>query len=217
MRTLLVLCVLSFGNVALAQDTTNDASPSLPSTPTSTDPNVRPSASDNANSDANTDQNRDVGGLVNYYFVFLALILGIAGLVAFMVWRRKKLMVMAFQHGGGGGALERDVTVWNYTHPRRRYWQGGWRTVETTREEGLNEHGEAPPPYIPKIQGSQHGMQAAYGPAVPLQSLSREQVGLKPPDYTEANSHRAGDDASVSTPSPASNSRTQHQEQRAGS
>jgi hypothetical protein len=49
-------------------------------------------------------------------------------------------------------------------------------------EEGLNEHGEAPPPYIPK--NALDGAPDAAGPAIPLQTLRREDAGLaKPPDY----------------------------------
>jgi hypothetical protein len=69
-------------------------------------------------------------------------------------------------------------------------------------EEGLNEHGEAPPPYIPKTQ--MEGLPAdgqANGPAIPMQTLRREDVGLaKPPDYsppvitttTNANAQEGG-------------------------
>lgn len=69
-----------------------------------------------------------------------------------------------------------------------------------SREEGLNEHGEAPPPYVPKRSGEEargtgEGGQAADGgPAVPMQTLSREEAGLKPPDYEEARGNEDGED-----------------------
>jgi hypothetical protein len=58
-----------------------------------------------------------------------------------------------------------------------------------SREEGLNEQGEAPPPYIPKPaeEREQRENSGAGVPAVPLQTISREHAGLKPPDYSEAS------------------------------
>jgi hypothetical protein len=58
---------------------------------------------------------------------------------------------------------------------------------DSGRVEGLNEDGEAPPPYLPKPTTNQqetNGHESAAGPAIPLQTLSREDAGLKPPDYS---------------------------------
>lgn len=70
-----------------------------------------------------------------------------------------------------------------------------WRTdgpLNSAREEGLNELGEAPPPYIQDTHieerrlpvGSSSTAELPAGPAIPLRTLSRdEQDRLKPPDY----------------------------------
>jgi hypothetical protein len=52
------------------------------------------------------------------------------------------------------------------------------------REEGLDERGEAPPPYLPKE------LEAAVlrGEAVELHGGSREE--MKPPDYQEVGDRR---------------------------
>jgi hypothetical protein len=68
------------------------------------------------------------------------------------------------------------------------------------REEGLNENGEAPPPYMPKDEeetgnaGPQVNGQRTHGentpvpgePAIPMQTLSRDHAGLKPPGYEQS-------------------------------
>ena len=70
-----------------------------------------------------------------------------------------------------------------------------WRTdgpLEAAREEGLNELGEAPPPYIKDtrigeriapVEGTT-AEEPLVEPAIPLRALSRNEQGrLKPPDY----------------------------------
>lgn len=137
--------------------------------------------------------NRDVGGLVNYYFVFLALFVLIACMGAFFMYRRKKKAMMMYRNGQSD-ALQQDVHLWDPTRARRRYWQGSrWRSADETdhasgRDEGLNENGEAPPPYMPKGGNDEEANhhRAEEGVAVPMQTLSREQAGLgKPPGYEE--------------------------------
>lgn len=188
-RILVASCVLPI-TLALAQVSSTDSIDSndiygaASATPTST-------LTDN-------DDRNSIGGLVgHYYLVFLALVACLAALAAIMVWRRKKRLAAMY---GRGGALQQDVNAWDSTRPRRRYWQGRWHSTETSREEGLNEHGEAPPPYMPKGRDEQDG-QTMNGPAVPLQALSREQAGLKPPDYVEANAYAGQDNGSASSPS----------------
>ena len=76
-----------------------------------------------------------------------------------------------------------------------------------SREEGLNEAGEAPPPYLPKRQseeGRERSEGEANGLAIPLQTLSREDAGLKPPDYTERHVYEADPHARNSSASASS-------------
>jgi len=64
------------------------------------------------------------------------------------------------------------------------YWHRRGRSQEDVgREEGLNELGEAPPAYAPKRDEELQ----QNGPAVPLQTLSREDAGLKPPGYEQGS------------------------------
>ncbi len=80
---------------------------------------------------------------------------------------RRRRQRQAHNRSGGQTALARDLE----TRP------GGGRQIG--REEGLDERGEAPPPYVPKE------LEAAVlrGEAVELDGGSREE--MKPPDYQE--------------------------------
>lgn len=153
-----------------------------------------PNPSDSAPS-GNHNKDSNASGLVNYYFVFLALIIAIAGVIVFLIIRRRRRLVyrrrysqnMALSRDLGG---PREGGGWSDWQPERtggRYWQGRWQGADTSREEGLNEHGEAPPPYIPK-RDPQEAHREVTEPAVPLQTLSRDGAGLKPPDYSEYRS-----------------------------
>ena len=117
---------------------------------------------------------------------------------------------MLYANTGRQHALSTDiygVHAFDPARARRRYWQGRWRSAEVSREEGLNEHGEAPPPYIPKPD-EEHGGDGRHDgePAVPLQTLSREDAGLKPPDY-EQNVQEVGRNERNSSHSNGSSSR----------
>lgn len=179
------LCISVFTLLAifLTPSLAQDGSPM--SSPTSTTSDALPAHTDDAH-DSNQGKS-DTVGLVNYYFVFLALIVCFAGLAAFFMYKRKKKYGMIIRQSREG-ALQRDLNTWDPIRARRRYWQGRWRSTDYSQEEGLNEFGEAPPPYVPKASEGETGLHdGANDPAVPLQTLSREQAGLKPPDYTEAH------------------------------
>jgi hypothetical protein len=77
--------------------------------------------------------------------------------------------------------LARDLEGWQTTHRlmHGRYRANGAVTVQ--RDEGLDEHGEAPPPYQPKTEG------AAADVTIPLRTLPREEVARsQPPQYDES-------------------------------
>ncbi|CAK3749516.1 hypothetical protein AC579_7818 [Lecanosticta acicola] len=185
LRIRLALVLLQISSIAVAQDgtTTQDGQDGL----SITSPSSMPSSTD----DASHNHKQNTGDLVQYYFVFLALIICVAGLAAFLMWRRRRKMG-AIVRASREDALERDLNGWDSVRARRRYWQGRWRSVDGSREEGLNEHGEAPPPYVPKTSDEEGQRGRDNEPAVPLQTLSREQAGLKPPDYTEVNVSETG-------------------------
>ncbi|RMY56675.1 hypothetical protein D0865_03517 [Hortaea werneckii] len=84
----LLLVAATFIDYASAQDTSTEASNAMTSaTPSPTTPMDAGKASDTApGASAGADDDDSNGtSLVNYYFVFLALIVCIAGLAAFMV------------------------------------------------------------------------------------------------------------------------------------
>lgn len=158
--------------------------------------------------DAGDSNDRDVRGLAQYYFGFLVLIAIVLGLGVLMFWRRKKKLSMMAQHHRDH-AIERDIGPWDQTRARRRYWQGRWRSTDVGHEEGLNEQGEAPPPYMPKPRDEEDARQPAGGsPAVPLQTLSRDQAGLKPPGYVEAYVCDADDERLFTAHAASSSHRT---------
>lgn len=173
-----------------------DTTTSQPSTLTQSTSPTSFQTTDSAPGTPNDDDDDDSivpGGMASYYFVFLMLTLCVIGVVIFLNFRRRRKRRLQLLHGRG-----RD-DAWNSDTAGargRRYWQGRWGSAHASREEGLNEHGEAPPPYVPKrpsqevrregADGNGSGGQAADGgPAVPLQTLSREHAGLKPPDYED--------------------------------
>lgn len=100
-------------------------------------------------------------------------------------------MLKAEARSGGQHALARDIDGWVNT---RRWIRGNWRDTangSTRREEGLNELGEAPPPYkVREDVGTAVHERADDGNghlAVPLRTLSREgRASLKPPGYEES-------------------------------
>lgn len=123
-------------------------------------------------------------GLLNYYFVFLALFILLLFLGAYLVHRRKRALKARYRNSGQN-ALARDLDGWTGT---RRWMHGGWRGGDGTagRTEGLNELGEAPPPYKPAGEGPEG---AGNGPPqIPLATLSRGEASMpqKPPGYGEA-------------------------------
>jgi hypothetical protein len=180
-----------------------------------------PSATDSAPGGIKSGGSKsDSGSLVNYYFGFLALIICAVGLCIFIVLRRRHRLMRyraglqpASQPHLGGGRPDGGWANWN--PERRQNWQGRWRnSADASREEGLNEYGEAPPVYMPKTSLEERERAAnGSGPAVPLQTLSRDDAGLKPPDYSEVHTTETTAEPRHSTAS-ASSSRVP--EPRAG-
>ncbi|KAF2726226.1 hypothetical protein K431DRAFT_299322 [Polychaeton citri CBS 116435] len=187
----------SSNDVSIASSTNQPPynSPASRSTGTSTSTSTITNIGGSDGDDSQTHDRSDT--VINYYFIFLALILCFVGLAAFFILKRRRKAMMRSSHSRQD-ALARDIYGWGSTDGAasswggQRYWPGGrWRSVERPeRDEGLNEHGEAPPPYIPKREEESGGAGASgeSGPAIPLQTLNRAQVGLsKPPDYTQTD------------------------------
>lgn len=105
--------------------------------------------------------------VLNYYFLLIAIFVIIVIIVYYSVVRRRRQR-QAHNRSNGQSALARDLETW--PGPRRRL----------RREEGLDERGEAPPPYVPK----ELEVAVLRGEAVELGRRGRQE--RKPPDYQEA-------------------------------
>ncbi|EON68532.1 hypothetical protein W97_07790 [Coniosporium apollinis CBS 100218] len=193
------------------------SSTSIPPLPLSTSSNPEPvaiasssigfiqSATSTSPSTTNTSSaalEADAASLLNYYFIFVALFLCFIALAFFYFHRRSKLRRERFRNSVQN-ALARDLDGWVYT---RRWVHGSWRPGDSgvlRREDGLNEHGEAPPPYAPAAETGhaagvdgvdvRGGLQAGYGSdgtanlAVPLQTYAGDgRPHADPPEYQEA-------------------------------
>lgn len=153
------------------------------------DPGLFPPAGASDPSNPET-QRRDTA--FNYYFLILA---GFGIFVAIGLWwiRRRRKWRKEQMRLSGQNALARDLDGWVNT---RRWMHGARRHNQTAafvrREEGLNEHGEAPPPYQPKneVTVAQDSAIPAQDPAsglsIPLRTLSRDEIQIShPPNYQE--------------------------------
>ena len=114
--------------------------------------------------------------VLNYYFLLLVLFIAVIVVAYFCVMRRRREKVARLQ-GIRQNALTQDLEGWN----GGRRWGHGRRRSEP-RVEGLNERGEAPPPYVPERPAATHaedgGMERER--PIPLQDIP------KPPDYEES-------------------------------
>lgn len=131
--------------------------------------------------------------IINFYFLFIAVFVVILfGLHWF--YRRRKKRKIAIARTRGHNEIARDVEG---LMGNRRWRYGGRRAFvsDVHREEGLDERGEAPPPYMPDEPpptlargdvGLDNGVDvdaAAAGSSIPLRRLSAN--ARKPPDYVE--------------------------------
>ena len=144
-------------------------------------------SSDNAGSSSNDDDSgSNDNGVVNYYFLLLAIfVILVAVSYCFIARRRRRRLVLL--HTNRQDALQRDLEGWQ---ANRCWGHGRWRTPaahDPRPEEGLDERGLPPPPYIPAAPkethpGSSHNGEGAER-AIPLQNLHHPDQ--KPPDYFE--------------------------------
>ncbi|MDI1485513.1 MAG: hypothetical protein OHK93_000651 [Ramalina farinacea] len=140
-------------------------------------------------------------GLLNYYFLLLALFI-VAVLLVFWSFSRKRRAKQARQHVSQQDALATDLRAWRRIsgRSRGRYWgnEAGNRNSRLDDEEGLNERGEAPPPYIKEPDRARVREERG---GIELQSWEtnrprNEQTATgKPPDYTEPDRREGNDDA----------------------
>lgn len=145
------------------------------------------SASD-INSDSDSDDESSQRGYSSesqYYYIIVGVGVCLLMLIAWLAYKRR-IMVKTMQQQDRQQALAQDAERWRPS----RLWQSGASGRDTggaLHPEGLNEQGEAPPPY-PR-QASVGGLDGQHGAAdlvIPLRDLSRRSdQSMKPPDYIQ--------------------------------
>ncbi|KAI4089416.1 MAG: hypothetical protein LQ348_006115 [Seirophora lacunosa] len=136
-------------------------------------------------------------GILNYYFLLLALCIILLAIVYIAIIKRRRQR-LALVRMSGQRALARDLEHSTGTGP---WAPGRFRTPRFTAprhrpqtEEGLDERGEAPPPYVPKepepAYTGAHRDRAPAGSDIPLRDLGG--FDQKPPDYNEGPSSAGG-------------------------
>lgn len=133
---------------------------------------------------SNSQQQESNTGILNYYFFLLAIFIIVIA-VAYCIlirWRRRKI---ARSRSSGQNALAQDLEGWSGS---RRWGQNRWRSGgvhEPRAEDGLDERGEAPPPYMPGEPPPVHldagNTSNGYNAPIPLRTMERD--AGKPPDY----------------------------------
>ena len=177
-----LLCLLAlltaFPHRTLAQSVINtSASASVPTaTPTFDDPGIPnfgtavPTAitPSNANDD---DSSNDV---LNYFFLLLVFFAIFVAAYCFVLRRRRRkaALLQVNRRLAPSRDLQGCAAARIWAHPR-------WRSEP--RVEGLDERGEAPPPYLPERPAEIHAASCSRGTEgpIPLQDMH------KPPDYEE--------------------------------
>ncbi|KAF4550424.1 Hypothetical protein D9617_17g046920 [Elsinoe fawcettii] len=143
---------------------TTTSDPTIPGLPPTTGSSNRPPTSEQTDRD----------NLVNLYFVFLLLLVLLFGLVAWLYYRRRKRRMTAIREGQRS-ALERDLSSgsgdWFGFLTSGREGRRRWLPALGRGQEGLDERGEAPPPYEAR-KNEERGLR--------LRDLGE---GGKPPDY----------------------------------
>ncbi|KAH3940192.1 hypothetical protein HBI56_215340 [Parastagonospora nodorum] len=166
-----------------------DASPpttlTTTSPPTSTDP--APPELFPTDPSSHVQPVRDAS-VFNYYFLFLFIFAVIIAILLLWFHRRRQQRKQQLRQNGQH-ALARDLEGWAGTR-RFMHERQGIRPSAATREEGLNEAGEAPPPYDGKgTETVSVGAASETGEVgVPLRALVRDERAQEPPGY-DATDH----------------------------
>lgn len=198
--------------------TSSDSDPFRTSDAYATSP---PTTTSTSSTNDSSSYNNSKSGFANYYFIFIALFILVLS-IAIWAFHRRRLRLYNESLQMQQHALSQDLQDngagqgWTYAANRATLWDtvgeaigglGGGRRRRGV-EEGLDERGEAPPPYKPDADESEGvvaraddateertaaGTTLATGSeasgqrtSIPLRTLAREDVGRKPPDYSEA-------------------------------
>lgn len=133
---------------------------------------------------SNPQQQTSNTGILNYYFLLLAIFIVVIAIAYCILIRRRKRKV-ARSRSSGQNALAQDLQGWTGARGwgRNRWRSGG--VHEPQAEEGLDERGEAPPPYMPGEPPPAHldagNSSSGHNAPIPLSTIERDEG--KPPDY----------------------------------
>ena len=185
MYTLAILFALPPAILAQTLQTSSSSTTETSGTPTTTQANDTSSPSPSSTGGSNP--NADRSDAVRYYFVFVVIVLLVLVVAIWAVFRRNQKR--KFQSNSARQtALAQDLDGWPNT---RRWNHGNWRSdrnrqynMYARREEGLDELGQAPPPY--QSAGGGHPVDTSTRMAVPAPAFTAQDAGHKPPDYHEA-------------------------------
>jgi len=131
--------------------------------PSAAGPSIFPRGDDTDDAELYPEERQNVG-FFRYYFLLLGVL---AGFILVVIWliHRRKVQRRALWPRNGQQALARDVEAWPGTRRLLHGRYGATNSVLLRPTEGLDERGEAPPPYQPKSEVSSTTI------AIPLQVL----------------------------------------------
>lgn len=144
--------------------------------PTDLDSSPTPSSGPSNDDDGDGGDNDSPSGVLNYYFLLIAIFIIIVITAYCCISRRRRRKITQLRNNRQD-ALAQDLESWSGT--RRWIIAGRWRTAapEPRVEEGLNERGEAPPPYMPQMPEPSHSGAGRASDGIELRDVR------KPPEY----------------------------------
>ena len=148
----------------------------LAETPSAAEPSIFPRDDDKDDAELYPEERQNVSYFSNYYF--LLIILAVLILVAAWLIHSRNVRRRALSRQNGQQASARDVEAWPGTRRLLHGRYGATNSVLLRPTEGLDEHGEAPPPYQAKSEVSSTTI------AIPLRILSADGSERSlPPQY----------------------------------
>ncbi|KAI4654193.1 uncharacterized protein J4E78_007238 [Alternaria triticimaculans] len=148
----------------------------LAETPSAAEPSIFRRGDDKDDAELYPEE-RQNASFYKYFYLLLGML---AGLILVAIWliRRRKVRHLTIRRQNGQQAPAGGVEAWPGT---RRFLHGRCRATDSVLlrpTEGLDEHGEAPPPYQPKSEVNSTTI------AIPLRVLSADGSERSlPPQY----------------------------------
>ena len=186
-----LLCFVS-PSTSLPQQLTSPTTTSSPPSATSASPSTLPGYASTSSSGS--------GGISNYYFIIIGVGIVVLLIIFWVLVRRRTAAIAR--------TMPRDAEAATTDQRTSRRWPmpmpalARWIPIRSDRtEEGLDERGEAPPPYMPgqtlppaHLEGQVH--HPVTGEPIPLAEFSG-----KPPDYDDESA--SGSEVDLTRPAQA--------------